>query len=974
MGFEIDKFIAKVEEFANKDVKRQGKSDGKLDDYEKASLFNNKDLTQELKKAVENGELSEIDANEIFGFSKSDGKSDKASPSKTSVKMMQDDVSDRISKGGTSYFLTNDKNNNLVVADEVDWDTMLSDLKTRLISSGAPSVDSAYYTKLFDQVSSVAEIVKNTLNKTKQGRTDGKAYDSRKDVQKLFDSLKKELKADNNDEFAKFRTEILKNFTDIIEKHQIAKEEAQVTNAYNEFRKSGLSREAAVKAVKDVKNSDGSKKFKGSYFESFVDKNSVTNKGLLKSMEEGIVLEDARREVMDAVWAQRGTKLTKSSDVEAAAKKLLGDKNDKYTAKIFRGELSLSEKVKWERSAIKDFRKAVAAYNRVEANKQKEYNEKEITDVVKDDKVFAQLVRDGQLIKQNKNGSYNISELADLIRDAVSFADYRANYQTKDNSAIGEIEGVQYAISMKTNGEVQISRADAKRMIDFCGFDRDKKNILLTLYNGSIGGLASGLASLTTAFTVTKTLGGVTLDASNLNSKLKNMEFPITITSQNDINFNLDVSVKTIVDGVQVDSETKINTFEIMRKLAQQGFGAGEAGFEILEDGTFRLWINKSSQASVTQMAQLKTILGDDFEIDVREIDVEREPDKVNTSKAFFYGMMVGMALSILSEALKELPGEKSILATNPKANTPKEYENELALQTQLPPQARSGIQQIAEYYYQKDGNLDGYKKFLEAAAGGSSVLNKKELIFAVYMKLQEIKSGIQLPETKPQQKPEPVVQEVKQEPVVQQEQMVQPQPVEYETKFEEIPAFNYTPNSVDFRAWEDLVNGYSCLNSAKYKVAVKGSKGNKVMLNNRMVKVLQAIDLSKVGKDKTIQQVYDLEKIAEFTRKAIETDIDTAMKEFPDFPIDKQKYMDVVKADAGVKGKVLIPELYENGTKYEWNAGNKVRIKRGGTDVTTVSTTTRTINGETHYYKRVKNSDSEWVEIKKEEYDKLQK
>ena len=957
MDFDVANFIAKVEEFANKDAKRQNKTDGKLDKYEKTSLFNSPELTQELTTAIQNGEVNEIDAKEIFGLSKKDYSKYKQTASKTSANMMQDDVLDRVFKGGSSYFYTNDSDGKVVLDSDISWDTLVDDLKNRLIGENVQSVNKEYYTKLLDEVSSVTDKVKQALKNAKANRGDGQSYDSRDDVLKLYDQLKKELKADKKDEFADFKSSVLQNLMFIVEKHQIAKEQTRVTDAYNDFRKKGLSREKAVEAVRTAKDGNGKPKFKGSYYDSFSNHfgtvgKSVSHKGLLSDMERGIVLEDARQEVMDAVWAQRGKDIYKSGDVEDAAKEALGDHNDKYTAKIFRGELSFTEKLKWERSVIKDFRKAVAAYNRVEANKKREFTENDITSVVKDDKIFVQMVSDGQLIRKNENGTYNITGLADLVRDAVSYVDYRANYQTKDNSTLGEIESVIKAVKVKTN--IDITRADAKRLIDFCGFDRDKKNALLVIYNGLLGSWLPGASSLVTALLVNTTPGDVTLDPTNLNSKLKDMEFPINITSQNDIKFNLDVSVKTIVDGVPTQGKTTINTFEIMRKLAQQGFGPGEAGFEILEDGTFRLWIDKASEASTTQMAQLRTILGENFEIDVNEIDVNREPDKVHRSKAFFAGLATGAALAILSEALKELPGEKPVLTTDFLSTNPEEYEKELSKENNLPARARAGVTQLAKYFYEKDGNLDGYHDFLRRAAGGSSVLNKKELLFAIYMKLAEIKNEIVEPKTAHAQ------EEVKQ--------------IEYETDMKKIDEVTYTPRTVKFTAWQDLVNGYDCLNDKRYNVPVKSHSGRNVMLNNRMVKVMQAIDLSKVSNQETIESVYDLEKLAAFTRKAIEMGIDTAMQEFPNFPIDKDKYNDVVFAKGGVKGSVVIPDVYDNGTKCEWVDNGRVDITLGGKDVVTVTTTTRTINGEEHYYKRVKGSNDAWQEIPKTDYDSLQK
>ena len=81
-----------------------------------------------------------------------------------------------------------------------------------------------------------------------------------------------------------------------------------------------------------------------------------------------------------------------------------------------------------------------------------------------------------------------------------------------------------------------------------------------------------------------------------------------------------------------------------------------------------------------------------------------------------------------------------------------------------------------------------------------------------------------------------------------------------------------------------------------------------------------------------------------------------------------------MLSASAGVKGNVLIPDLYDNeGKPIEWKENGRVKIIKGGKTATTVNVTTRTIDGETHYFKKQKdNPDAEWQEISKEEYDEL--
>ena len=82
MGFDIKAFIAKVEqEFSKIDVKGQGKIDGVLNSYEKASIFNNAELKSELNNAIANGDISAESAKELFGLELS-GSAQSAAPSR----------------------------------------------------------------------------------------------------------------------------------------------------------------------------------------------------------------------------------------------------------------------------------------------------------------------------------------------------------------------------------------------------------------------------------------------------------------------------------------------------------------------------------------------------------------------------------------------------------------------------------------------------------------------------------------------------------------------------------------------------------------------------------------------------------------------------------------------------------------------------------------------------------------------------
>ena len=70
MGFDIKGFISKVEQFVNEGkADRQGKTDGKIDAFEKASLFNNKELLSELKNACEEDQSVQQQVQDDLGIS-----------------------------------------------------------------------------------------------------------------------------------------------------------------------------------------------------------------------------------------------------------------------------------------------------------------------------------------------------------------------------------------------------------------------------------------------------------------------------------------------------------------------------------------------------------------------------------------------------------------------------------------------------------------------------------------------------------------------------------------------------------------------------------------------------------------------------------------------------------------------------------------------------------------------------------------
>jgi hypothetical protein len=506
--------------------------------------------------------------------------------------------------------------------------------------------------------------------------------------------------------------------------------------AYYQKLRTSLSRKDAYESIK--KNPE----FKGSYYHDYKTRTQEerlvkdkeygamtvkVHKGMIHKMEDTILLEDARKDVYDAIWSLRGRKdVVKSRQVESEAKKVLGDKLDKYAHKVlgdklFSGEMSLQERVGFQRSLTKDLRKAVAAYNRVMINKEKEWSPQDFYNVLDDKSVFDALMNVDdknpnksvtKLITQNPNKTLNISNLEDLINDVISRADNRANAEGKEYQEYDEVQLVANEIYTKTG--VKISKKDAGHLIDLCGFDRDKKNVgfyFLAAYKGTIGGIAATLSSLAAALTVSTAAGAVTatpsyrlgnLDA--VNQKILNTEFPLTIDINNPVNVDLVFKVNVVADGAASVSSS-INRSDILYQFAKMGFTADEVGFEQVADGSWHLWVHKPSMDPYSTMAAIKDVLGNnyDFSSDIAEnlevqqdVDVDQADPETDRTKGFLIGMAVGMALSILKECLKELPATGAIMNNQISAENFAEFERELETYQKLTPNVRQALKLIA--------------------------------------------------------------------------------------------------------------------------------------------------------------------------------------------------------------------------------------------------------------------------------------
>ncbi len=459
------------------------------------------------------------DINAIFQLELSNTNAQKTSPSRKSEKRANNaaekEIAASILQEGSRFYT----NNNGTLKDVIDWNGIADAFVQYYSNDTNIVVNQEYYKKLAAEVKNVA----NAMNNVK--------YNSRHQVEAIYDYVQNNvLSKMPKDEFSEFRTSVLKSFALLAESHQKAKEQQKVNWEYQTLRQHGKSREEAYNAIK------ADKKFQGSYYSTYkkpdyVDRfngkvKEYDHKGIVDSLEDNVILEDARKEIYDAVWAQRGkTHLTTSKQIEDEAEKLIHQ--DKYTNRIMhknlRGEMSFKQRIEGENSRYKDLRKAVAAYNRVENNKVKAYSRDDFYKGAfkgkNADLKFNQLSKSGYVLGQDgqplkdkngnpisynpvitqavdaqgkpmtdKNGNplYNLSRVSDIIKRAISPADMKANYDSDKESSYAEITNVIRDIYTATTvydpddntkiiqEGITISYEDTCHLIDMCGFERDK--------------------------------------------------------------------------------------------------------------------------------------------------------------------------------------------------------------------------------------------------------------------------------------------------------------------------------------------------------------------------------------------------------------------------------------------------------------------------------------------------------------------
>lgn len=642
---------------------------------------------------------SDEEINEIFGAEFSNKQTKNAVVSNTTT-TPSENVKAAMERAAISN-LAQTYSDAVILADNegVSWNDMvdIAEEQAKKLKQENKLVDANYYESLIEPMRSVANAMKN------------KTFNSREEIMKLYTEVKKELKSDKNDALKDFKLNVLKQFILIAENFQKNKETKAVTNEYNELRKK-YSREESM----DIIQNDP--KFKDSYYHDYyhdaAEKANLTDRevlrkrsGIIHKFEDTVVMDEARKEAWAAMDEQKGkTELTTYKQVRKAAKQALGDKLDKYTKKVFRGEMSLADRLKFEKSTTKVKGQSVGSENNETVQTNKEYTFEYLSSKFKDDANVQSFLQSG-LITQNENGTYNIKPLAEKIKNRIG-ADLTANRQKKDLYPYSEVENTINQIA--SDSGVRLSEKEVKNLIKLCGFKTEGKNWVKIILDSAVETLIP-VAGMT---------AGTLLNKGNVKG-IQDVELPYVATANLETlinqNLNVDLNLK-LPNGVTVDGR------QLYKDLLKQGINADNIKMTYDNGKLVGVSFNMSD-----------SLKGDTTEIKIHGTTKDKVPTEIKADKKLLdvlfkqIGLVYGLAL--LKNAFMDNQGELPVAVTQFGTKDINEYKRLIDVQQNLNRTQKETLKNLAEQFVTKQNwNVEEYKDTLNKIAGDSSFLNKNEL------------------------------------------------------------------------------------------------------------------------------------------------------------------------------------------------------------------------------------------------------
>ena len=307
-------------------------------------------------------------------------------------------------------------------------------------------------------------------------------YNSKEDVEKIFDTVKKQLKKANN--WDGFHKDILGYLENQAKSNQINKEAEVLIKRYSEIKQ----KMAGTDIVKE----------QGDNFKAYVEilKDELQEKGA-----------DGKKE-WDKSYTKEAFKLVENyakEDAKAVMESNLPD-TEKTKGRKVRKELRAQNKGgdDYQNDAVKELKTESNIFAR--RNKVEKRNE-EIAKITRDDlkkelgrDLFEKLNRSYLPTVMNEDGSYDLTKLSDEILTRVG-VDYQLN-QSKDHE-MAELTNVQRHLNSLG---IEVSEKEAKKLVKFCDIKVEKRDrSLKALGNKILGGIPSAIAGGLGAYNSTST-------------------------------------------------------------------------------------------------------------------------------------------------------------------------------------------------------------------------------------------------------------------------------------------------------------------------------------------------------------------------------------------------------------------------------------------------------------------------------------
>ncbi len=664
-------------------------------------------------------------------------------------------------------------------------------------------------------------------------------------------------------------------------------------------------------------------------------------KKAVKDLRKYSIDTEAKMVVIDAIDR---AKAKKSKEVKKEAEAILKAEGnwDKHTKKALNGNghnwwANALDWVSFKDSDMKLIRKAQAAGNNAAEKATQSYTKKDFTDAIgkrsplfKEDEqghmAIEKLtnVQGEQLVTRKDDGTFDITKLSEFISTQIGSDNTLSRQQSKPDA---ELEAIR--AELRKQG-IELSKRDTKQLVEFCGYRVEHKNFLRAAYLGTLGGVAAAAGTATALATQGRDIVRGVMDARNyvelnlkmdmnaINSLLNDAEMKKLIENGAAQVNNINGGVQVIVDQQYVQPYFHVASKHIaMNVLKSAAVGAAIGVLAgLLEHGP-------SEEDIFSTRFECRTY--EDF---IKYVDARKE-------------LTDAQKIALKQVAIKFITEDKN--------------GRPVEIQTQAPKRDAKGalvLDKAGKPIQQETTALawdcEGFKDYLNKQAGYKSNLNRIELFKAIKdVPASEPVEPAPVPEQNPEQEP----------------------CTDCETKKDPGKDFSVQPREVKFRSWQDLVNGYDCLNDKEYNKSING-----VSLKNRMVKVIQAIDISNVNSEDDLKKIYSIKTIAAFAEDAIRYGFDRAAANHPDLPVNKNEYTNVVTATAGLKGNAYVPTLYdENGKTCEWTKKADAKVKKGGTTTATLTKKGHTVNGQPTYWRKCPGS-SDWEQIDESTYNALQK